>query len=49
VTLRAGDAAYLENAKYQISNPYSRDAVLLTAVIFGGNLAPCAGGCPTWP
>jgi hypothetical protein len=50
VTLRAGDAVYLENAQYQISNPYSRDALLLTAVIDGGRLYnTCQSGCPRWP
>jgi hypothetical protein len=50
VTLRAGDAVYLENVTYRIRNPYSRDALLLTAVIDGGGLYDtCRSGCPTWP
>lgn len=51
VTLEAGDTVYLENVKYRIRNPYSRDAVLLTAVIRGHDGEPggCLGGCPTWP
>jgi hypothetical protein len=49
VTLTAGDAVYLENARYRISNPFARDAVLLTAVIEGDDFNTCQSGCPRWP